>query len=368
MKKKPQRFILLLPFSFIYGFFVFLRNALYNLNILPSKSFQTPIVLVGNLSVGGTGKTPHVEYILKLIHPNFETAMLSRGYKRKTSGFILANEQTTHADIGDEPFQIVKKFKNIQIACDENRVRGVKKLLKQFPTLQCVVMDDGYQHRSIQAGLSILLTKYNELYVEDFLLPSGNLREHHSNSKRADIIIVTKTPKIFSPLERRIIRSKLNPQPYQKVYFSYNEYGDFIPLKQSVKKKGVAKEFYFDRGYKAILISGLANAENFEYFLSQNLNVIKHLSFSDHYDYTIDDAMNIRKLFDNIVEENKIIITTEKDMVKLSQDKFSELFEGLPFFYLPIHVKFHDNDEQEFNNQIINYVRNNKIDSKFHKE
>jgi tetraacyldisaccharide 4'-kinase len=357
--------ILLIPISLLYGLATTIRNILFNLNILPSKKFDLPIITIGNLSVGGTGKTPHVEYILNLFNKDVKLATLSRGYKRKTSGFILADSNSTVYQIGDESKQISSKFPKVAVAVDANRKRGIKNLISKVPELKSIILDDAFQHRYVEAGLNILVTPSNSLYIDDFLMPTGRLRESKRGSKRADIIIVSKSDKRLSPLERRMIRTKLKPQPYQKVYFSYYEYGDFVPLFKKNKRK---LDTIFGGNYSGLLVTGIAKANDLQYYLENNLNDVKTINFADHHDYTISDAIKIKKLFDNIVADNRIIITTEKDAIKLKSDRFSEVFNDLPIYYLPIQVKFHKPDETEFNEQITKYVRNNKIYSGVHKE
>lgn len=356
--------LILIPVSLIYGFFVWLRNKLFDFNILPSKKYDFPIITVGNLSVGGTGKTPHVEYILNFLHDQFKLATLSRGYKRKTSGFVLANENSTAHQIGDEPMQFNSKFSDVVVAVDGNRKRGITQLLKKYGDLNTIVLDDAFQHRYVEAGMNILITPFSNLYVDDFFLPSGRLRESKGGSKRADIIIVSKTHKRLSPLERRMIRTKLNPKPYQKIYFTYYEYGDFIPLFKKNKKK---RDTVFSGDYSALLVTGIAKSSGLSYYLKNNLKEVIDLKFADHHDYTINDVLKIKKIFDNIVADNRLIITTEKDAMKLLSDKFESVLGDLPIYYLPIEVKFHEPDGEEFNEQLLKYVRNNKIDSSIHK-
>lgn len=222
--------ILLLPFSLIYGLIVGVRNYFFNNGLLKSVEFKIPVISVGNLSAGGTGKTPHVEYLIRLLKDHFKIAVVSRGYLRKTRGFVLTDINSTVSMVGDEPMQYINKFKNLLVAVDENRNHGIQKLMTSHTELDAVILDDAFQHRYVKPGLSILLTDFHSLYSKDFLLPVGRLRESKKGAKRADIIIVTKTDPVFSPLSKRAVLEQLKPQPHQKVFFSYVTYGLPIPV------------------------------------------------------------------------------------------------------------------------------------------
>ncbi|MBL7883728.1 MAG: tetraacyldisaccharide 4'-kinase [Bacteroidia bacterium] len=352
--------ILLFPFSLIYGSIVFLRNKLFDWKLLSSKSFAIPTISVGNLSVGGTGKTPHIEYIIRLLKPDFYIATLSRGYGRKTSGLVLADTQSTSSDIGDEPLQFKKKFSGIRVAVDEKRVRGVASLIKEFPSLQCVLLDDAFQHRQIKTGLSILLTDFAKLYTSDFMVPTGALREFRMGAKRADIIIVTKCPDILLPIERKRLLSEINPLPHQKVYFSYIKYGNFISLNSEDTTTALTKEFYFERNYTIALVTGIANTKSLEYYLKHKVKNIVPVKFADHHHFNKSDIETIKKIFNNIATANKIILTTEKDAMRLKTSEFSALLKDIPLFYIPIEIEFHDKDKKEFNEQVVKYVRSNQ--------
>lgn len=350
--------ILLIPVSFIYGIVVAIRNLFFDYGILPEKNFKVPVISVGNLSTGGTGKTPHIEYLVKLLRNNYTPSVLSRGYGRKASGFIIADESKTSRDIGDEPLQIKRKFSDVVVAVNNSRVAGINKLLAIHPEINAVLLDDAYQHRYVKPAISILLTDYSRLYANDFVLPSGNLREFASGATRADVIIVSKTPPIFSPLDRRFLINKLNPKPYQKIYFSYTSYGDLISLNTG-KKSPFDKEYYFERNFAILLITGIANSANMVYYMENKSKDVRHIAFSDHYKYEQKDLDQIKNLFDNIAAQNKIIITTEKDAMRLAMPELKEKTEKLPIFYLPIEIKFHGEDEEIFNQHIISYVKQN---------
>lgn len=346
--------ILLFPISLLYGFLTFVRNKLFDWNILSSQSFNIPIISLGNLSTGGTGKTPHVEYLIRLLQGEKKVATLSRGYKRKSAGFLMANDNTSVDDIGDEPFQFKIKFPEVTVAVDEKRVHGVESLLSEKNDINVVLLDDAFQHRYIKPGLSILLTDFFNLYTNDFVVPTGSLREFRRGAKRADIIIVTKSPKVLSPLTLRNIISQINPKENQKVYFSFIKHGklsqipgvDFIPDQQ--------------HHYSAIMmVAGIANPYPLELKLRDRCTNLEKLNFSDHHQFTEKDIDKIIQKFDSIFAKNKIIVTTEKDMGRLRQPELFQKIKSFPICYMPIEVKIHKDDRMDFDNQIIEYVRKN---------
>lgn len=361
--------LLAYPFAALFGLIIRLRNKLFDLGMLPVREYNDiALIGVGNLSVGGTGKTPHVEYIVRLLMGKYKIATLSRGYGRKTSGFVLAGEDVTTYHIGDEPKQFRHRFPmTVPVAVDGNRNRGVKKLREQFADLQAIVLDDVFQHRRIKPGLNIMLTDYAQLYYNDHLLPTGNLREPRKGVKRADIIVVTKTPVMFSPLERKRIIKEIGPQPYQKVYFSYIRYGDFIPFGEKPGARLIAKEFYFERQYSIVLLTGIANSHSLEYFLKDKVKQLIPFRFKDHHEFSPNDLVKLREIFDSIAGENKIILTTEKDAMRLEKPGLTELISGLPLFYIPIEVAFHDRDAEDFDKQVLDYVRSNQSHRRVHK-
>ncbi len=352
--------LILLPLALLYGIITFIRNKLFDWRIIPSKSFDFPVISVGNLSVGGTGKTPHVEYIIRLLKNEFNVAALSRGYKRKTKGFVLADEQTGVNEMGDEPVQFYKKFPDIKVAVDEKRVRGIKTLIKRFPELKAIILDDAFQHRYVKPGLSILLTDFHKLYVNDYPLPTGSLREFRSGAKRADIIIVTKTSNVLSPITRRRLTGLIKPRDFQKLYFSYIEHGSFTAI------PGV--NFNPDKSkYNTILlVAGIANTYPLERYLKKHCEELEILKFPDHHKYTLKDMEEIIESFDNIFSKNKIIVTTEKDAVRFMDKDILDTIKNLPICYMPIKVVFHSEDREEFNNQILSYVRTNKRNNNIH--
>lgn len=347
---------LLLPFAYIYGTIMLIRGKLFDWKILRSESFSTPVISVGNLSYGGTGKTPMVEYMIRLLGSGENIATLSRGYKRNTSGFVLANRESTYEEIGDEPLQYKTKFKQIKVAVHERRRKGIKQLLGEFPDLKAILLDDAYQHRYVKPGLSILLTDFHKLYVKDYTFPTGTLREFRKASKRADIIVVTKTLSVLSPITRRRITSLIKPKIHQQLLFSYISYGDPVPL---CKKHATLLE---NKINTILLFSGIANSYPLQEHLQTKCHELHVLDFMDHHKYTKQDIERIKTNFDNIFSHNKIIFTTEKDAMRLDKSIMHELIKNMPVFYIPIETRFHNGDSIIFDDQIQRYVESNSGD------
>lgn len=318
-----------------------------------------PVISVGNLSMGGTGKTPHVEYLIRLLKSEFNVAVLSRGYKRKTHGFILAGEHSTSYHIGDEPLQISKKFRNVTVAVHEKRARGIKELLEIKKDTDVVLLDDAFQHRAVKPGLSILLTDFHNLYPEDYLFPTGTLREFRHGAKRADIIIVTKTMNVLSPITVRRLTSLLKPRPHQQLYFSYLSYGNLKPL------PGLNIQPPEGKINSVLLFAGIANMYPLRDHVLKLTNHLDEIQFKDHHNYSGKDYARIRKMFEGIFTKNKIIITTEKDAMRIAMPKVPSLLAGLPIYYIPIEIKIHKEFRKSFNDQIKNYVRENTGDDSF---
>lgn len=352
MNRFPQ--IFLYPFSLVYGLIMQVRNLMFDLKILPSEKFPLPVISVGNLSYGGTGKTPHVEYLLRLLLPQFKSATLSRGYGRKGNDFRLAEKGSTVIDIGDEPMQFFRKFEHVRVAVDGKRRRGIKRLLNRFPLLDAILLDDAFQHRYVKPGLSILLTDYHRLYSEDFVLPSGTLREFRSNARRADIIVVTKTPRIFSPITRRRILEGLSPAKHQRVYFSYINYLPPLPC------PGSSMTFLPQKITNIFLFTGIANDYPLKEHLERHCSEIIVRKFPDHHDYAIRDIEDIIKGFNNLPTQKKILVTTEKDLMRLNKPEFNTKLKDLPLFYIPIEIEFHGQDKAMFDQEILNYVTKNQ--------
>lgn len=343
--------ILLLPFTLLYSIVVRLRNFLYDVGVLKSYEYNFPLISIGNLSVGGTGKTPHTEFIVNLLKKNTLTAILSRGYGRKTRGYKLADSGDQADTIGDEPYQFFTKHPDVIVAVDEKRKRGIEKLRSLPSAPKVIVMDDAFQHRKVKAGLNILLTDYSKLYIHDIPLPSGRLREAKSGAKRADIIVVTKSPRVLSPLEIRRITDDLKPRAYQKVFFSYIDYQNLKPLNIAAKEIGNSIKNLTD--YGVLALSAIANPKSLELYLNRYAKEVECIRFKDHHFFSKKDYQKIKKQLTEILSPQKLIVTTEKDAVKLEVEQFGDI----PVFSLPIEIKFHKNETEDFKKEIENYVK-----------
>ncbi|MCI4444055.1 MAG: tetraacyldisaccharide 4'-kinase [Lentimicrobium sp.] len=325
------------PFAILYGFITSIRNFLFDKGILKSYSFDIPIIAVGNLSVGGTGKTPQIEYLIRLLSPKYKVATLSRGYKRQSEGFVLAEAILNAEILGDEPFQFYSKFKNIQVAVDADRKNGIEQLLSRTDKPEIILLDDAFQHRKVKAGFYILLTTYGDLYSDDFMLPTGNLRESKSGAKRADVIIVTKCPANLSLEEQDKIKTKLKLASNQELYFSFIDYDEFIYSEDKSMKVSEIKNV------DKLLLTGIAKPNPFFAYLQSEND--EKLVYPDHHHFTENDIKNIENK-----SQNKIIITTEKDFVRLKGRIQKE-----QLFYLPIQSSFLSESEN-FDKTITNYV------------
>ncbi|MXO06104.1 tetraacyldisaccharide 4'-kinase [Flavobacterium sp. HBTb2-11-1] len=329
---------LLFPFAILYGFITSIRNFLFDKGVLKSTSFDLPIIAVGNLSVGGTGKTPQIEYLIRLLSDKYKVATLSRGYKRKSEGFVLADENSNAEILGDEPFQFHQKFSNVMVAVDANRTNGIQQLLSQDEKPEIILLDDAYQHRKVKAGFYILLTSYGDLYSDDFMLPTGNLRESRSGAERASIVVVTKCPKILSKEEQAEIRLKLKLKSSQQVFFTFIDYDMVI---YSKNEKIAVSEI---KSESKLLLAGIAKPKPFfDYLKNENDEC---LTFPDHHHFSDADLGSIQ-----IKASGRKIITTEKDYVRL---KDSELVDQL--YYLPIKSSF-INHQQDFDAAILEYIK-----------
>ena len=329
--------ILLFPFSIVYGFITSIRNFFFDKGILKSTSLNIPVIAVGNLSVGGTGKTPQIEYLIRLLSEKYKVATLSRGYKRKSEGFVLANENSNAEILGDEPFQYFQKFPQIQVAVDANRTNGIKQLLVQKNPPDIILLDDAYQHRKVNAGFYILLTAYNDLYCDDFILPTGNLRESRSGANRAKLVIVTKCPESLSLDEKNKIKLKLKLDSNQKLFFTAISYDNLI-----YSKSGNLSVNEIQHSAK-VLLAGIAKPEPFFNYLKKEGDSI--LTFPDHHHFSESEIAAIK-----LKANHKIIVTTEKDYVRI-KDQFPD--EQL--YYLPIKTSFLG-DESVFDKTIIKFV------------
>ncbi len=349
----------LLPFSWIYGSIVRFRNWLFDMGLKKSKSFSIPIISVGNITVGGSGKTPHVEYLIRLLHDKAKIAVLSRGYKRKSHGYVLAEESTTMPEIGDEPFQMHQKFSDIYVAVDAKRARGIENLQNDEATkdVDVVLLDDAFQHRYVKPGINILLVDYHRLIIYDKMLPAGRLREPLSGKNRADIVIITKCPKDLKPMEFRVLTKAMDLYPFQKLYFTSIDYDT---------PKGVFEEKQIEldklQDYHVLLLTGIASPKQMEHDLKPMTKDITNLSFGDHHSFKGKDIDRINDAFESMPEP-RIIITTEKDAVRLRETE--GLYEKVKanMYELPIKVSFMLDQQDNFNEKIISYVRKNSRNS-----
>ena len=336
--------ILLLPFSWIWSVLLILRNFLYNKGWLRSFEFDFPIILVGNLSTGGTGKTPHVEYLIRLLKKDRKVATLSRGYKRQMQGYGLATELSLTEDIGDEPKLFKQKYPDVEVAVDENRVEGVYYLLNDEPDVRVIIMDDGFQHRRIKAGFNIILTAYDHSYYKDFVLPAGNLREPRAGARRADCVIVTRCPVQLSEAEKTAIENKLHLTKDQRVYFTSLHYGEITPLFK------MGEEDASPSGDEIFLLTGIANNRSLTDHLSGRFHTITPLKYPDHHYFSEQDLRFIQKK-----AGSGCIITTEKDAMRLMEQEELIRELGLHIWVIPIEVKFLA-DGDRFDQQLADFL------------
>jgi tetraacyldisaccharide 4'-kinase len=349
----------LLPLSFLYFVIVQARNLLFDLRILRSTRFKLPVIAVGNITVGGTGKTPHVEYLIRLLKDDYKVAVLSRGYKRKTKDFILASTKSGVTDIGDEPRQMKLKFPDVHIAVERKRVKGIRTLTESIHNLDLVILDDAFQHRYIQPGLSILLVDYNRPIFSDVLLPAGNLREPSYNAKRADIIIVTKCPDDLSVQEKSDFIANLHLRNKQEIYFTSYTYGTPVPVFPDRHGLQDPVPYRFLRKSKTgvMLVTGIANPMPLREFLKENLLIVDELTFNDHHEYDLKDLHDIKNRFKTIEQVEKCIIVTEKDAVRLQELDIPDKSFCKSFYYIPVEVIFLEKEEKLFIKRLNKYLK-----------
>ncbi len=358
----------LLPFSWLYGFGVGFRNMLFEMGILKSRSYTVPVISVGNITVGGTGKTPHVEYLIRLLKDKVNVAVLSRGYKRKSHGFVLADAETPMKMIGDEPYQMKQKFPDITVAVDSKRTRGIDHLIggEAGKDIDVVLLDDAFQHRYVKPGINILLVDYHRLIIYDELLPAGRLREPVKSKDRADIVIITKCPWNLKPMEFRVITKAMKLYPYQQLFFSTHEYEMPIAVFPEEQGKLGASETLDSlaslKDKNVLLLTGIGSPEQMKHDMEQMTDYVTPLTFSDHHDFKQKDIVAINEAF-AALPEPKVIITTEKDATRLAvlEELSSEVKQHL--YKLPIYIQIMQDQEELFNQAILGYVRKNSKNS-----
>jgi len=343
--------VLLLPVSLLYWLIISIRNWLYDKNISRSTSFALPVICIGNLSVGGTGKSPMVEYMIAGLKDKFKIATLSRGYKRRTKGYSLANQNTTALDIGDEPMQFHTKFPDIPVAVGEERIVAIPLLLHDKPDTQVILLDDAFQHRAIKAGLNILLTDYTNLFTRDFYLPTGDLRDLRSSCKRADIIVVTKCKPDLSRREAHDIQEEIKLLPHQQLFFTCFAYDKPYHIATRVQRE-------LNKDTEVLLVAGIANPGPLKKMLEECSKTYYMSHFPDHHIFTIDELKEIEKRFDRMDAKNKIILTTEKDAMRLM--KFKNEISNLPLFVIPVKHRFLFDSGSVFDSIVIRFIENFK--------
>ena len=339
------------PIAIIWWLVSSIRNTLFNWDVFTSQQFDLPVIGVGNLSMGGSGKTPHTEYLLELLHDNHPVAVLSRGYKRKTTGYMFASTQSTVKQIGDEPLQFKLKYPQVPVAVSESRVLGIPQLLIDAPNTEVILLDDVFQHRSVNPGLQILLTDFHAPYTSDFVFPSGNLRESRQGAKRADIIIVTKCPIDLSQEQRQQFIDRISPEPQQSVFFTCFHYGQPYSLYNPDHRLQ-------DTDQELLLVTGIAKPEYLQSYVASAYGAAYLKQFADHYQFEQRDLQSIKETYDNLGSVKKSILVTEKDAVKLST--FSKDLQNmqLPVFVQPIRVRVLFNEQERLNKEVINFVEN----------
>ena len=358
----------LLPFSWLYGFGVGFRNMLFEMGILKSRSYTVPVISVGNITVGGTGKTPHVEYLIRLLKDKANVAVLSRGYKRKSHGFVLADAETPMKMIGDEPYQMKQKFPDITVAVDSKRTRGIDHLIggEAGKDIDVVLLDDAFQHRYVKPGINILLVDYHRLIIYDELLPAGRLREPVKSKDRADIVIITKCPWNLKPMEFRVITKAMKLYPYQQLFFSTHEYEMPIAVFPEEQGKLGASETLDSlaslKDKNVLLLTGIGSPEQMKHDMEQMTDHVTPLTFRDHHDFKQKDIVAINEAF-AALPEPKVIITTEKDATRLAvlEELSSEVKQHL--YKLPIYIQIMQDQEELFNQAVLGYVRKNSKNS-----
>lgn len=347
--------IILAPFSLLYGIGVSTRNGLYRLGLLKAVEFNVPVISVGNLSVGGAGKTPHIEYLIRLLKAYLNVSTLSRGYRRKTKGFLVVEPRMNAEQVGDEPLQFKRKYPDILVTVSESRTFAIPQIMSLRPDMQVVLLDDAFQHRSVKPGLNILLTEYSHPFTSDFLLPSGRLREWRSAYHRADVIIVSKCPRVLEAKEKESFRETIEPLPHQKLFFSYYDYG--LPYYMFNAQQRVKLE----EDVQVLLICAIARTDYLVEYLESKVDYVHVLEYEDHHYFSSHDVANLHKVFDQMETKKKVIITTEKDAMRLEMHRKYLIEKRLPIFAIPVQVAFHFEEGPIFDQEVKDFLLNFKV-------
>ena len=335
--------LLLLPLALLYGLGVAIRNGLYSIGLLRGVSFSIPVISVGNLTVGGTGKTPHTEYLIRLLHEYLLLAVVSRGYKRKTTGYLEVATYHDASQTGDEPLQFKRKFPHVPVGVAESRSFAIPQIIRTYPATQVILLDDGYQHREIVPGLNILLTEYNRLYTEDWLLPVGRLREWRSEASRADYIVITKCPETLSAEEMDSIRKEVRKKEDQKVFFSRYRYGN------PYKMYGSGERLVLNSELDVLLVVAIAGTEYLLEYVDGQSGDVRMLAYNDHHPFSTTDISDIERHYAHMSpDRERIILTTEKDAMRLDGHRKLLQQSSLPIYILPVAVQFIDDTPETF--------------------
>ncbi len=347
--------LLLAPFSLLYGFLISMRNFFFQVGLIKQSEFNIPVISIGNLSIGGAGKTPHVEYLINLLKPYINTSVLSRGYGRKTKGFLFVKAQGNANQFGDEPLQYSRKYRDIVVAVSESRALGIPEMVKKYPQIDTVLLDDAFQHLAVDPSLNILLTEQTNLFTDDYLLPSGRLREWRSAYKRADIIVVTKCRPGFTESQRDEIIAKINPEPNQKIFFSHYIYGDPYYMYDPQKRIKLNGE------QTILMVSAIANTEYLSHYLESLGCEIEHIEYEDHHYFSEHEVSVIKETYEAIKNPQKILLSSEKDAMRLDLHQKFIISNQLPIFALPIKVEFLFEEGSLFDNMIKGHLLNFKL-------
>ncbi|MBR9922958.1 MAG: tetraacyldisaccharide 4'-kinase [Bacteroidetes bacterium] len=355
MINNPLIRILLIPFSLLYGLGISLRNIFYRTGLLKSVEFAIPVISIGNLSVGGSGKTPHTEFLIRQLKDYLHIATLSRGYKRKTKGFREVFTNHTAELVGDEPLQFKRKYPDVMVTVSESRTFGIPEILNRRGDTQVILLDDAFQHRSVKPDLNILLTEYDRPFTQDFLLPVGRLREWRSGYQRADIIIVSKCPNDLTLEDRQLAEKEINLFPHQQLFFSKYRYLEPYYIFNARYRVPLSKDLH------VLMVSAIASTDYLMSYLEPKVASVKAMEYEDHHDFTNFDVSNIKRHFDHLPEGKRAIITTEKDAVRLYQHKDYLLEQQIPILALPIEVEFLFGEQAKFVQAIQNHLLEFKV-------